>query len=99
MGTLARRGDSWRAQIARKGIRESATFPTRQQAVDWIVAREAEILAGKVVAGRQTLCAVIERWEAGRKVSKSDQVRLRAFERLSWASDPLSRLTAETLST
>lgn len=99
MGTLARRGDSWRAQIARKGIRESATFPTRQQAVDWIVAREAEILAGKVVAGRQTLAAVIERWETGRKVSKSDQVRLRAFERLSWASEPVAKLTAETLST
>ena len=55
MGTVARRGEVWRAQIARAGIRESRTFATRQQAIDWIVAREAAILSGKVLSGRQTL--------------------------------------------
>ena len=79
MGTIVRRGTVWRAQIARKGIRESRTFDTRQQAVDWVTTREADILSGKVAAGRETLASAIDRWEASRTVTRSDQTRLRAF--------------------
>lgn len=98
MGTVARRGEVWRAQIARAGIRESRTFATRQQAIDWIVAREAAILSGKVLSGRQTLADAADRWERARNPSRSDQTRLRALRALPWAKQPIVQLTPETIS-
>lgn len=97
MGTIARRGDVWRAQIARAGIRESRTFATRQQAVDWIAGREADILSGKVLAGRQTLVEASHRWESAKHPGRSDQTRLRALRQFEWAKQPIAQLKPETI--
>jgi len=43
MATFTKRGLTWRAEIRKQGIRESATFDTKQQAKAWAVQREAEI--------------------------------------------------------
>lgn len=43
---LERRGRSWRARVYVNGTRDSATFPTKAQAVAWAHQREAE-LAGE----------------------------------------------------
>lgn len=51
MPSYRRRGATWRAEIARAGVRESRTFPTKREAVEWATAREAELTAirgGKV---------------------------------------------------
>lgn len=54
MGTVTKRGKRHRAQIRLNGVSESKTFPTKQQALMWIVEREAEI-AGGYKAGDKTL--------------------------------------------
>lgn len=42
MGTITRRGKSWRAQVCVDYRRASATFPTKAAAAAWIVQQEAE---------------------------------------------------------
>lgn len=89
MPTFRKRGDSWRAEVARNGHRESKTFSTKREAMDWANRRELELAnvrAGKVT--RWTLADVMqryadevspekagERWEKARIAAmKTDQV-------------------------
>jgi integrase len=46
MPTFQKRGDSWRAIVRLKGISDSATFPSKQEAKAWAATRESEINAG-----------------------------------------------------
>ena len=46
MATFRKRSGGWRAEIVKRGVRESQTFPTKAQATAWATQREAEILAG-----------------------------------------------------
>jgi len=46
MATYRKRSGGWRAEVFKKGVRESQTFPTKAHAVAWATQREAEILAG-----------------------------------------------------
>jgi len=46
MATYRKRSGGWRAEIFKKGIRESQTFSTKAQAMAWATQREAEILGG-----------------------------------------------------
>lgn len=43
MASFRRRGSAWRAELYKDGQRESQTFPTKQQAVQWALMREAEL--------------------------------------------------------
>lgn len=43
MASFRRRGTAWRAELYKNGQRESGTFPTKQQAVQWALMREAEL--------------------------------------------------------
>lgn len=43
MASIRKRGTSWRVELYRDGARESATFPTKQQAAAWAHQREAEM--------------------------------------------------------
>lgn len=97
VGTIVKRGRSWRAAVARRGVRDSATFATRQEAADWIVAREAEILAGNAATGRQTLASGIDLYAAMPGRSKWDRLRLAYFRAQPWAREPVSALTPATL--
>lgn len=47
MATFEKRGSSWRAQVKKSGIRRSATFDTKAEAVAWAATTEAGIIAGK----------------------------------------------------
>lgn len=47
MATYRKRGTSWRAEVAKGGVRESATFDTKAQAVEWATKLEAEIAGGR----------------------------------------------------
>ncbi|CUI40489.1 tyrosine-type recombinase/integrase [Achromobacter xylosoxidans] len=63
MPTFRKRGTSWRAEVARNGHRESATFATKREAMDWANRRELELAnarAGKVT--RWTLADVMQRY-------------------------------------
>ena len=46
MASFRKRNGGWRAEVAKRGIRDSQTFPTKAQAQAWATQREAEILAG-----------------------------------------------------
>jgi len=97
VGTISKRGESYRAAVSRRGVRDSATFPTRMEAADWIVVREAEILAGRTPAGAQTLADGIDRYLKMPGRSRWDRLRLAYFRRLDWAGEPVSGLTPETI--
>lgn len=47
MATIRKRGKTWRAEIARHGIRMSSTFDTKAEAGAWATKIEAEIQNGK----------------------------------------------------
>jgi integrase len=47
MASIQKTGDKWRAQVARKGVRKSAVWDTKREAVAWATRVEAEIDAGK----------------------------------------------------
>jgi integrase len=47
MASYTKRGKTWRASVSRRGIRMSATFKTKTEAVAWATREEAAILAGK----------------------------------------------------
>lgn len=46
MATYRKRGNNWRAEVSRNGIRESGTFDTKAEAVAWATKTESEIMAG-----------------------------------------------------
>lgn len=97
MGTILRRGATYRAQVARRGVRDSATFPTRQEAVDWIMRRESEILAGRAHVDERTFAGAVRKYLEAAPRSKSDELRLKRFEHLEWADTPLLDLAPETI--
>lgn len=43
MATFRQRGYTWRAEVYKQGHRDSATFPTKQQAANWAQQREREL--------------------------------------------------------
>lgn len=47
MASYRKRGSTWRAEVAKAGIRESETFDTKAEAVAWATKLEAEIDAGR----------------------------------------------------
>lgn len=48
MASIYRNGTRWRAQVYVAGTRDSDTFPTRQEAAQWALAREAELSGRKL---------------------------------------------------
>lgn len=86
MGTFRKRGDVWRAEVSKSGIRESKTFGTKREAQEWAARRESEI-SGVSVAGLipKTLQAVLERYRdevaVSHKGSRWEEVRLNKFLR------------------
>lgn len=46
MAGFRKKGNSWEAQVFKKGIRKSASFGSKREAQEWAATVEAEILAG-----------------------------------------------------
>lgn len=92
MPTYRKRGNSWRAEVSRAGIRESRSFPTKREATEWATARETELglsRAGKVI--RKPLADVLDRYAREISPTKAgerwEQIRIEAFKR-----DPLAKM-------
>lgn len=47
MATFRKRGKTWEVQVAKLGVRKSATFFTKAEAQSWAATQEADIIAGK----------------------------------------------------
>lgn len=63
MATYRKRAGSWEAQVSRKGVRKSQTFPTKAEATAWALAIESEIIAevrGEIP--NKTLAQLLERY-------------------------------------
>lgn len=83
MASIKPHGDQWRAQIARKGVRKSAVWPTKREAVAWANRVEAEIDAG--LQRGHTLAEACTKYIATASKAKRDAVawetlRLKAFQ-------------------
>lgn len=90
MASIRKVGKRWRAEIARKGVRKSAMFATRQEAKDWAAHEEFLITGGERVSAAMSLGDLFDRY--AREVSPSkrgrrwEQIRLEKLCR-----DPLAR--------
>jgi integrase len=76
----------WRAQVERKGVRDSITLPTKSAAEQWATKREAEILAGGASAWpRKTLADALARYEreitSTKRGQRAESLRLLALQR------------------
>lgn len=79
MAYVRKQRDLWRAEVARQGVRKSATFPTKAAAVQWAAAEEAAIMSTKRGAfPRKTFADALDRYVAEVSVDKKGE----RFERL-----------------
>lgn len=60
MASITKYKDQWRAQVAKKGVRRSAVWPTKREAMQWALRVEAEIDAG--VARGHTLAQACDKY-------------------------------------
>jgi integrase len=61
MASIQRSGAKWRVQVFAKGVRDSGTFKTRQEAAAWAMAREAELTGSRLPD--KTLADAMRRFE------------------------------------
>lgn len=104
MAYITKVSGGWRAQVERRGVRDSITLPTKSAASQWATKREAEILAG---AGspwpRKTVANALDRY--GREVTpakagaRAEALRLAAVARdfPEFASKLMHEVTAADL--
>ncbi len=85
MATFSKRSGSWQAKVCRKGVRRTATFPTKIQAQEWASKTEQEIISGHYGLGvRKTLKEAIDEYlkaNSDRKGFHYENTRLEAFKR------------------
>lgn len=83
MATIYKRGNSWRVQVAMKGIRRNGTFDTKLAAQIWAAEQEKEILAG--VRGEipdKTFGQLLERYQ--KEISPRKRSGKREATRIDW---------------
>lgn len=76
----------WRAEVERRGVRDSVTLPTKSAASQWATKREAELLAGAVSQWpRKTVADALTRYALEVTPSKAgaraEKLRLTAAAR------------------
>lgn len=72
MASIGRTPDGrWKAYVARKGVRKSKRFDTKQAAQDWAAREEYLILNKEAVEGLQPLSDILKRY--AREVSPENK--------------------------
>lgn len=75
MAYIHKHNDGWRAQVAKLGIRRTAVWPTKREAVEWAARLESEIQAGKHKPGTtKTLAQAIDKYLSTVSTTKRDAV-------------------------
>lgn len=102
MASIQKTAKGYRAQIKLAGVRDSDTFPTRREAVEWAARREAEIRdhatkpAGDLHTLREALRKYSDEVSPHRRGERLEQVRLAAFESyLLPLNLPISKVTSQ----
>lgn len=87
MATFTPRGDKWKAEVVRLGVRTSKTFNSKRRAELWAAEMEAQILSGtrKAADASETLHATLARYAAEKSTAKRgarwEEIRLAKFQR------------------
>jgi integrase len=85
MASIRRSARGWRAEVARKGVRASKTFPTQREARDWAARQEYLICHAREVAGAQPVADLLERYarevSPGHRGERFEALRLAAIGR------------------
>lgn len=103
MASITQTAKGYRAHVYVRGVRDSQTFRTRREAVNWAAARETELRAdaGRPEAERHTLTEALVRYSAEVSPTKRgvrwEQVRLAMFGRDPVADLRLDQVTPEAL--
>lgn len=105
MASYRKRSGGWRAEIVKRGVRESQTFPTKALAVAWATQREAEILAavpGHASGSNSTLADAIGRYKTEVTPTKAgkrwEEVRLeKLLNELEFVGERLADVTADQI--
>ena len=92
----------WRVQVARQGVRKSATFATKQAARIWATELEAELMASKHGGyPKKTVAQALKRYAEEVSPTKRGErwevLRLEAFQRERWSAKWLTDLTSDDL--
>lgn len=99
MANLRKRGKRWRAEVYRRGVRESKSFDTKAEAAAWSLQREAEV-TGRA-SPRHTLGDALARYQRDVSPTKRGErwevLRLARWQRQPIAAMPLATITASTL--
>jgi integrase len=94
MASIQRRGTAWRAEIHKDGKRESNTLPTKAQAIQWALMREADLTGARVPDN--TVLDAIRRYAdevaPKHKGERWEKLRLGLIER-----DPIAKVRLPTL--
>jgi len=101
MAYIAKHKDKWRAQVAKLGVRKTAVFDTKREAVEWANRTELEISKGVLKKSANTLQQAITKYLETVSVTKRDAVvweRCRFGAMLDYFGDvPLSEVTTEAI--
>ncbi len=85
MASIIKRGGVWRAEVARRGVRKSATFPTKSAAKDWAAHQEHLILNAVALQSSQPFGEVMARYarevSPAKRGARWEQIRIEAFKR------------------
>lgn len=106
MAHYRKRSNGWRAEIAILGVRDSATWPTKAQAIAWATETEARIRADHAngraaqqpqkITVHQLITDYIDRRLPDKKGADKEQIRLTRFAReLSWVGELASAITTQ----
>lgn len=89
-------GGRWRAEVARKGVRSSKIFPTKQAAKDWAARQEYLILNQKPKSETTLFKDVLDRYARNVSVEKRgarwEILRIERFMLDGFASIPMGDL-------
>ncbi|PXX79122.1 tyrosine-type recombinase/integrase [Rivihabitans pingtungensis] len=110
MAYYRKRSNGWRAEIAILGIRDSATWPTKAQAIAWATEIEARIRADHARGHHTQLPAKITVYELihdyiakrlpQKKGAEKEGLRLTRFSReLTWVGEYASSITQQHIAT
>lgn len=93
MGSLEKRGLAWRAYVAKKGIRKTATFDSKLEALKWIENEEKRIVSGKSIIAGKTFGDLLDKYaeevSSTKRGKRWEEIRIELVKRHKIASIPL----------
>lgn len=100
MASIQKTAAGYRAQIKKRGVRDSRLFSTRREAVAWADARETEITDDRPAGAKHTLRDALRKYATevspNHRGERWELVRLAAFEHQKLPLDaPIADLTAQ----